>query len=101
MNGVTVYVTKEDWNVNLEPKLYVKYYLDGQIESINSAAADRDYSGLGMTLAKETLYFSPPPPRLPSYTPCSLIPLFSSVYCYLVICVSVASVNFYSKASHQ
>lgn len=61
MNGLTVYVTKEDWNVNLEPKLYVKYYLDGQIESINSAAADTDYSGLGMTLAKETLYFSPPP----------------------------------------
>lgn len=50
---MTVYVTKEDWNVNLEPKLYMKYYLDGQIESINSAAADTDYSGLGMTLVKE------------------------------------------------
>lgn len=29
-----MYVTKEDWNVNLEPKLYLEVYLDGQIESI-------------------------------------------------------------------
>lgn len=40
---MTVYVTKEDWNVNLEPKLHLEVYLDGQIESINSAAADADY----------------------------------------------------------
>ena len=96
MNGMTVYVTKEDWNVNLEPKLYLEVYLDGQIESINSAAADADYSVLGMTLAKEGLILPPP-----SYTPFSLIPLFSSLYCYLVVCVSVALINFYSKASHQ
>lgn len=63
MNGVTVYVTKEDWNVNLEPKLYMKYYLDGQIESINSAAADTDYSVLGMTLAKEDFLLLFPHPR--------------------------------------
>lgn len=87
---MTMYVTEEDWNVNLEPKLYLEVYLDGQIESINSAAADADYSVLGMTLAKEDLILPPP-----SYTP------FSSLYCYLVICVSVASINFYSKASHQ
>lgn len=94
-----MYVTEEDWNVNLEPKLYLEVYLDDQIESINSAAADADYSVLGMTLAKEDLILPPPP--APSYTPFSLIPLFSSVYCYLVVCVSVASINFYSKASHQ
>lgn len=88
MNGVTVYVTKEDWNVNLEPKLYVKYYLDGQIESINSAAADRDYSGLGMTLAKETLYCSPPTPPPVIHTllphPAFLICLLLS--CYMCFC---------------
>lgn len=54
-----MYVTEEDWNVNLEPKLYLEVYLDGQIESINSAAADADYSVLGMTLAKEDLILLP------------------------------------------
>lgn len=57
-----MYVTEEDWNVNLEPKLYLEVYLDDQIESINSAAADADYSVLGMTLAKEDLILPPPPP---------------------------------------
>lgn len=86
MNGVTVYVTKEDWNVNLEPKLYVKYYLDGQIESINSAAADTDYSGLGMTLAKETLYFSLPPPRHTHPAPSSRFShLFTAILLYVFL----------------
>lgn len=51
---------------------------------------------LGMTLAKENLIL-PPHHTHPSL----LIPLFSSLYCSLVICVSVAAINFYSKASHQ
>lgn len=60
-----MYVTKEDWNINLEPKLY----LDGQIESITLLLQ------IGIThvrndLGEERLNTASP------YTPFSLILLF-------------------------
>lgn len=79
-----MYVTKEDWNVNLEPKLYVKYYLDGQIESINSAAADTDYSVLGMTLAKEDLILPSPCHTHPSPSSC-FSHLFTVILLYVFL----------------